>query len=589
MAANEISLLHLTDLHYASGKQLVDSKIGNFQTYCETPFEILAGLLESLDHAAPFDAIAISGDITTRGETRGLHDFRAEALPVLQKLVGTKAAICLVPGNHDVAWDLDPKSTGYFEQKFRGFAELSKEACATTCLFPVESVAQSSMRKLTFHGSDPIFVDPTKRLLVMCINSAVRCGERDPEIHPAFEELKRLREVYRSNPGTQLPTDWCSSFDSVVETAGRRRLLDICQITLSQLDSLRKVLDRTREEHKDCWPDLVKVAILHHHITPFEAQQTEHKPFDIMNDAARLLNLLGDYEFDIALTGHKHTSYVQPVLLREREMLVVGGSTVGGQATEGVVPGVRQLLIDVRDRRPTVRIVDLPCNRQIDVRSEIQRVRTSGPAFPIFRSHGTSRRLWKFPIRVSATIEQSLSREVVKRDVSYEIAIQGSRKIGGGLTLSVKFSFEIENFGERLDWKIKYPFEKAGKGEILEACVDGVKQDLELLKAVSELGLQLDVELPARKKMLVSVTAEEPIDASGSVVLVNYCPTEGMTLDCRSEVSDVKFEIERIGPHHVERDPKVKNAARIRYWTEDGLMPFQGFRFIWRRQDEQSV
>ena len=111
--------LWITDLHYElpdanyldDPKELKEKYDAPFRENVFTNFNRILryGGFENME----LDFIVIGGDITTHGNRRGFDTFLAQAFPLLQSLVPTKA-ICIVPGNHDVVWGIDPTEEGYF-------------------------------------------------------------------------------------------------------------------------------------------------------------------------------------------------------------------------------------------------------------------------------------------------------------------------------------------------------------------------------------------------------------------------------------------------------------------------------------------
>ena len=138
------AFLWITDLHYEQPEAnylddakeikedfnlpLRDDTFADFQATLNHDFDIL----NNVDPKGEFSFVAIGGDITTHGKVNGFTRFLSEALPILQRKVGENKAICIVPGNHDVVWGLDPTGRNYFHNKFDAFVKMVDQAGATS-------------------------------------------------------------------------------------------------------------------------------------------------------------------------------------------------------------------------------------------------------------------------------------------------------------------------------------------------------------------------------------------------------------------------------------------------------------------------
>lgn len=98
-------ILHISDLHFGAPSVVVQVEA-----------------LERLILAEHFDLIAISGDLSQR--TRR-HEF--ERARELVQLAERRAAVLVVPGNHDVAWWMAPMGLGSVNAMYARYREYIRE------------------------------------------------------------------------------------------------------------------------------------------------------------------------------------------------------------------------------------------------------------------------------------------------------------------------------------------------------------------------------------------------------------------------------------------------------------------------------
>jgi 3',5'-cyclic AMP phosphodiesterase CpdA len=357
MPYNRWEILHLADLHFASPGTnfLDDNKI-------ELPSKLRANIITSF-HAElesyarkgpiPFDAAILSGDITTYGQPVGFTTFQKTTAPLVKRLLGGDGRMFIVPGNHDVRWMVDTDKDDHFDVKFADFLKMVESVGAVTSLIPRGKVtslspagtAESQTETLDFLAAgSPLVVDPGRRLVVLCINSSVTCGEyavgmRDELRAPVVEAMKQI-ELIKGNGDKPLGGASGAAIHALryqleesLKKIEKRSLFDPSQVTHSQLERLRALieLERSRPDGAAVWDESLRVAVLHHPLMPFPGQVTELKMFESMLDASRVLDFLAEHRFHLVLSGHKHQEYVQPRrTLDGPEFLIVGGPTVAG-------------------------------------------------------------------------------------------------------------------------------------------------------------------------------------------------------------------------------------------------------------------
>ncbi len=354
------TFLWITDLHYASPdtNYLDDPKeLDNFeQAIRENVFPQFDELLQPQNfEGKDLSFIAIGGDLTTQGKSEGFDRFREECFPKLLALCPDPNAICIVPGNHDVTWALDPQQKGYFDEKFKLFRNLVKQTGMRSCLFPTGQLSKGDQsQKLKFQFDKwPVHVDDQRLVLVLNINSAIRCGELNRKM------LVDLREHVAKNANPSAAATDSNppiAIQKPREDSVRKYLIrDVSHVTQAQVTWLKDNLRSQKEKIGADWNNYMKVAIVHHHVVHYPGQQTEHKGYEFMVDSPLLLELLEEFNFDIVLTGHKQQAYQRTEQFNKKKMFVIGGATVGGYTSEP--RGIR--LID---------FVSTPALRRVEIR-----------------------------------------------------------------------------------------------------------------------------------------------------------------------------------------------------------------------------
>jgi 3',5'-cyclic AMP phosphodiesterase CpdA len=377
----EWNILHLTDLHFGRLTEaedslfLDDNKESIPSGLRESIINRFYHILDNAEEALKADAIAVTGDITTRGAEDGFQIFADRTAPYLQKLVPSPASICVVPGNHDVAWKLRRSDEHLFDIKFDSFKKMVQKVGATTCLIPTGTVSDAADSGLSFHdvGKDdptPIYVNAEKRLLILCINSAIRCGEvneyRRSQIEtPLNDSLRELEEIKQrlqyTNPDAKERLEVLEvRLKQLKDRAAIQTIFDVAHVTESQIMRLSSKLRYLQQQHAKEWSSFLRVAIMHHHLTPFAGQATEHKSYDLVTDAANVRDFLADFRFHLVLTGHKHQPYAELSMTRNNKLLLVaGGPTVGGMPVRGCSQGFRHLKVISEEGKLSVHVAEI--------------------------------------------------------------------------------------------------------------------------------------------------------------------------------------------------------------------------------------
>jgi len=347
--------LWITDIHYESIADNVkdDAKELSAEEEKELREIVFPGLYNNLDALAgdpSLTFVGVGGDFTSRGNAEGFRKFKEELLPRLQRLVPTPQAVCMVPGNHDVEWGLNPDQNDYYANKFREFREVVDQSRATSCLFPSGTRGNFTFQKPQF---GPIYTDESSQTIVLSVNSAVRCGELDMSLYSQLESA--ILNPSRVPLGNSLADEFVDF---------RKHLIrDVSHVIPKQIDALSEALHSKKDEVKKNgknWSNYLRVALIHHPIILHMDQQIEHRGYQHMIDSPRVLELLYKFDFHVALCGHTHQSYAVAYPLRNgRKLFVVGGLTVGGGDVGGSKRGFRLVTVESDRHRHSVKITNV--------------------------------------------------------------------------------------------------------------------------------------------------------------------------------------------------------------------------------------
>ncbi|MFZ0320956.1 MAG: metallophosphoesterase [Candidatus Sulfotelmatobacter sp.] len=400
--ARSWSLLSITDLHYESPDIFVDdNKDGAASSYLDQVFVNFNNILEKGfgDPPKKFDLIAVCGDITTQGKEKGLDRFERETIPLLHKLAPKREAICVVPGNHDVEWNLNPNDENSFDQKFKLFEEMVQSTNVTSCLYPVGEAGHSELQ-LQYPKNGPIFEDHQRKIFVACINSSMRCGEINSKMQTQIAVPLKIA-IGTLHPEHQKLA--CETLTTLEKDLKKDYLVrDVAQVTQAQLKELRSIIDKKKKTITD-WNSYLRVAVLHHHLVQFSGQATEQRGYALLLDSANMLETLLDYDFDLVLTGHKHQPYEFTYINGHKRLLLVGGPTVGGQSVRGTFRGFRKINVDDWGSERVYNIYDVP-----------EEFGDGNPSMNIQRAHKIE------PIKIRRSLRAAHEERVKEEGFSYQ-------------------------------------------------------------------------------------------------------------------------------------------------------------------------
>lgn len=332
------TLLHITDLHLA--EQFADSYKGSapVDSFRDRADVALASALDAAFSLECPSAVLVGGDLTSRGEPEGFERFRSKWDTLRAGAFRKTEIVAVVPGNHDVLWDWPGEEFGdltrlkkdgqYYTLKFRSFLKCATSFADTWALMP-ESTSTESSLKFDSTGS-PVRVSSDGQLTVLCINSAIRCGE----ISEA--SARDLSRILAHDPTARDRAWEGSDHQSVIKQFRQEveRLLrnDVAQITQAQLEALKCHIEKLPRGKVH---DGLRIALVHHHLLPIWDAQTEHKAYENMVDTHRLLGFLIEHGFQVVLCGHKHQSYETVFDVPGKgSILVIGTAAASGPSAK---------------------------------------------------------------------------------------------------------------------------------------------------------------------------------------------------------------------------------------------------------------
>lgn len=588
----DVSLLHIPDLHYVSPKSnyLDDNKAEVPDALRAKVFRNLNAILQFGFAKNPVHAITVGGDITTGGDPLGFEIFESETAKLLRGLVSDPRAICVTAGNHDVVWNLNPHENDYFDRKFLAYRSLVERLGATSCPVPKGKVPESVDGSIEFDSvaAGPLYLDPERRFLILCINSSMRCGEINLKmkdalgspIRAALETLGNFANGTMRNDAMRSVQNELMKIQSEVD---QRSLFDIPHVTQVQITYLSGLLEKVRDERKD-WDSFLKIALLHHHLVPFDYQMPEYKAFEVMADAAATLEALASFDFHLVLTGHKHQPYAQHVRFGKHELLVVGGMTVGGGTVPGFGQGVRHIRLQRDDGNVKIRVADVPCNRAGNTQALIQLALKEGNKKP-YTLQRTFEERQPFPARVEKAVEEQLyGRPFYKIDTKFEVEVTA---VAGGLSFDTKFSYSVVNrTNETKEWRVDYKYDRSS-GTIKKARIKGKNYDPKQREFRVDRGISIPVNLAPEEAAEVFLRIKEFWPENGSTLYTSYNPATDLRVIVRVNAPKTSFDFEPL--YFLDDWDKLQHERNYyEIFFDKGILPFQGLRLNWRKKEKSN-
>lgn len=322
------TILHLTDLHLSTQSD----ELGDYKSEI-IPQEDRVHRMALLENTArelatwlasekrTLDAVAITGDVTYRGEEEGFKALE-QVLAALGTFRPPKEKVIVVPGNHDVAWRTEPGAKARYE----GFIKHMRGAGYVTPLLDGIDIDPHGRAIGTIDPARHLLHDPAAGWTIVPLNSSNYCGS--VERFKTLEEQQLWDELPNLVPGAKK--------DAVEKLLSNQRLYDVARFSPAQLLAVRRLLQQHAQEKT------VRIALLHHHLLPVNVDE-EAKPYESILNLGAVRLFLSHNHFNVVLHGHKHSrhSYIDEIQLPEtkddpQRVYVISGSTLGlgGSAAE---------------------------------------------------------------------------------------------------------------------------------------------------------------------------------------------------------------------------------------------------------------
>lgn len=383
--SDRILILHLSDLHIGTGEMKAeDAKLTIRSAERRRLIERLGAYLRALPLAPHF--VCVTGDITNRGDPRGLADFLTWATPLMDAGVLPPANRFLItPGNHDVkhrAADAKERFAAFYDVA-RAFPHafipghdppLSTTSFDSTATSAGGMQVRESMGRVEVLSSQPFLYDRDARLLLFAFNSSLACGTYSEESATLIARIERALEM----------ADGDSALSRHIKTlrdqASDNLLLDAALVGEEQLHYFEQQMTAIRAALGAQWQRVTKIAVLHHHVNPVWRQQLELKPFECIIDAAQVKQALTEFGFDAVLHGHKHqngvsldTTVVPTSEGRSPDPIgIVSGGTVCGQPALNDRQTFKVIILDGAGRRESAAVEEYELNDTADPATAMQ-------------------------------------------------------------------------------------------------------------------------------------------------------------------------------------------------------------------------
>lgn len=317
-------LLHLSNVHFAGRAELGDSAAHHrFFDGPDTQPLIAELRRELIDGDAALELprerlhVVVSGDLAWTGSNEEFDQAR-EFLEELVVMLGIgRERLHLVPGNHDLNWHLsEADRSRRLDNYLRLVVRFYGEALAARRYPLIQWPLAYAGPPPAAHELVSVALDEENRMLLCGLNS---CVLEDEQHHYGYVGQRQQKAL-------------------------RRQLTEL-----------------------DLPPDLVRVAVMHHHLHPypeFLQARTDEEVFadlSVVRDAGALESELEQLGFDLVLHGHKHRPLLRETRIREtgaqkgerRPLLVCGAGSTSCTELEHAQSNQYQCIEVVRVPRAT--------------------------------------------------------------------------------------------------------------------------------------------------------------------------------------------------------------------------------------------
>ncbi|HEX3734974.1 MAG TPA: metallophosphoesterase [Solirubrobacterales bacterium] len=297
-------ILHLSDLHLGSPSFLqrdYDDKIGMEDEAGETNTDHLTHTLEALGKSLTesnrqLDAVVVSGDLTKGNHLDGYEAF-AGVLDLLGEARPEDKRIVVLPGNHDVDSERQPGD----REKLARFMDATRIPYRTPLVKGLDyKGSQLHLNPGSRGRPEPIL--ELRDAVIVAINSADYCWTRERRTETDWGAVLDEYLSADESPAAAEKRKMASS------ELAKLRTHDIPKVDKRQIEALEKRLDDAGIDSEADLDPRLRIAAIHHPITP-ATDEEEIKPFEVITNLAIVRTFLYHRGFHLVLHGHKHSSY----------------------------------------------------------------------------------------------------------------------------------------------------------------------------------------------------------------------------------------------------------------------------------------
>jgi len=371
-------ILHLSDLHFGEMSRHDEEwkvRIKDIRPMARS--DRLRQYLLSLERVPDF--VVISGDFTVACRPDGYEEYaRFSQSLVESSALPPPSHTVVVPGNHDVLRRKPGDESrvdrfGVFN-RFLGQDYVRPwlrdiDASPDDILDCLEKRLAGNPPFLSGAASAddrgiavPFLLHLDKQVLIYAFNSAAVSGSFT-EVSNEVEACERALRDTRHPDRDKILT--------LIEALDQERQVDPARVEPDERYLFSRVMTMLREKYGASMTNVLKVAVLHHHIVPMITE--EAKKFELLINAAAFKKELTDEGFKLVLHGHKH----YPVLLEDSAIPdggflgIIAGGTIGGDEAPGKRPAFN--LVEWTPREPnTAHVSSIEMSVAGDPRTDVR-------------------------------------------------------------------------------------------------------------------------------------------------------------------------------------------------------------------------
>ena len=297
-------ILHLSDLHLGSSSPAerdYDDKVGAGDDIGQTNADHLAHTLEALGKSIAetdreLDSVIVTGDLTKGNQSDGYQQF-APLLDLLGEVRPANDRIVVLPGNHDVDFELQPGD----RNKLARFMDAARRSFRTPLVKGLDYSATNLHLNPGARGK-PKPILKLDDAIVVAINSADYCWTREKRTDTKWDEVLA---AYLDSDDSE---DAIAKRALAAQELTKLRTHDIPKVDKHQIKALEERLEEAGHSGSADNDRRLRIAAIHHPITPATGAE-EIKPFEVITNLAIVRTFLYHRGFHLILHGHKHTAY----------------------------------------------------------------------------------------------------------------------------------------------------------------------------------------------------------------------------------------------------------------------------------------